>query len=466
MNTLNKIKNYINDRAIWVALSLYIVINSTLLLTVESGIHLIEGADAGSWYSPALALLKYGSFVTLNNPETLMTYRGPLYPLFEAVMLWVGNGKILSIVIGQIVLLWITGVFSGYIVALFIPRYKTIALSLIVFNPNALGIAHLIQSDTLYALFITLSVWGLAKYMLSNNKLKWGVITSIFLSISCLIRPTGQYLILLLPAIFFLVSTLYGYKKILRESIIHGVIGIIISGTILAPWMMHNQDAGWGYVLVPSNIKAIYLRDNTRWAEKIYRNISMGEAITNVNDSKLMHISSRGKIWEKMSNKERSDDLVEYYGNKLVSYPIYVLLAGYLDSWVDFLGGGGSVNFHNLLSIDVVKAIEKNQTNIYSSRLESVYDSLSNAPVGAVLISFFSYFYVIIIRVLGLLGVIKIIKMKEYSLLLIVIGLITNFAMAAIFVGNSRYRLPVEIGFVILALYGLLFLNNTKRASV
>jgi len=218
--------------------------------------------------------------------------------------------------------------------------------------------------------------------------------------------------------------------------------------------------------LVPSNIKAIYLRDNTRWAEKIYRNISMGEAITNVNDSKLMHISSRGKIWEKMSNKERSDDLVEYYGNKLVSYPIYVLLAGYLDSWVDFLGGGGSVNFHNLLSIDVVKAIEKNQTNIYSSRLESVYDSLSNAPVGAVLISFFSYFYVIIIRVLGLLGVIKIIKMKEYSLLLIVIGLITYFAMAAIFVGNSRYRLPVEIGFVILALYGLLFLNNTKRASV
>jgi glucose uptake protein GlcU len=54
------------------------------------------------------------------------------------------------------------------------------------------------------------------------------------------------------------------------------------------------------------------------------------------------------------------------------------------------------------------------------------------------------------------------IKKREYSLLLIIVGLITYFAMTALFVGNSRYRLPVEIGFVVLALYGLLFLKDKK----
>ena len=109
--------------ALWAVFFTYVTVNAVLLLSVEPGIHLSKGADAGSWYEPALALLKYGSFVVLDSPETLMTYRPPLYPLYEAIMLWVGNGNILSIVVGQIILLWVTGIFAGRIVGLFIPKY-------------------------------------------------------------------------------------------------------------------------------------------------------------------------------------------------------------------------------------------------------------------------------------------------------------------------------------------------------
>ena len=447
----------------WVVFLMYIAVNGALILSVESGVHLTEGADAGSWYGPALALLKHGSFVMLDSPETLMTYRAPLYPLYEAIMLWIGNGEILSIIVGQIILLWITGIFAGRIVSLFIPKYEIIALSLVIFNPSALGVAHLIQSDTLYALFIILSVWGLVRYMLSNNKLKWSVITGMFLGVSCLIRPTGQYLIFLLPIIFILINILYGYKNILKESIVHGVVGAIISGVVLAPWIIHNEEAGWGYVLVPSSIKTIYLHDNTKWAEKKYRNISMNDATVSVNNSELMYINSRGEKWENMSNKERSDELVMYYETKLMSYPAHVLLGAYIDSWIDFFGGGGSVNFHNLLSIDTVTAMEKNITGFYPSRLEVIFDSLSDAPMQAILISTVSYVYVLILRLLGLFGIIEMIKRGEYSLLLIVTGLITYFAMTSLFVGNSRYRLPVEIGFIVLALYGLLFVKKYQK---
>jgi 4-amino-4-deoxy-L-arabinose transferase-like glycosyltransferase len=449
--------------ALWAVFFTYVTVNAVLLLSVEPGIHLSKGADAGSWYEPALALLKYGSFVVLDSPETLMTYRPPLYPLYEAIMLWVGNGNILSIVVGQIILLWVTGIFAGRIVGLFIPKYQTIALALIVFNPNALAIAHLIQSDTLYALFITLTVWGLLKYMLSNNKLKWSLITSIFLSVSCLVRPTGQYLIFLLPIIFPMVNILYGHKNILKKSIINGIIGLIVSGVVLFPWMSHNEEAGWGYALVTSQIKTIYLRDSVIHAETKDKNVSMDDASDKILKNETKYIDSKGDAWIQMSNKERSEELVSYYGEKIMLYPISTILAGYADSWIDFFGGGGSVNFHNLLSIDVVKAIEKNKTEVYSSRFGAVLDSLTEAPIQAILISITSYLYVIVLRIFGLLGVLELIKRKEHALLLIVVSLITYFAMAALFVGNSRYRLPVEVGFIILALYGVLFVKNFRK---
>lgn len=463
MNKLKKIKQYHGkSNMLWIVFFIYSIINVIFLIYVESGVSLAEGADASSWYNPALALLKYNSFVMLDSPETLMTYRAPLYPLYEAVMLWISNGKTLSIVVGQIILLWITGVFSGRIVGLFIPKYQIIALSLIVFNPNAFAIAHLIQSDTLYALLVTLTVWSLLKYMVSNNELKWSVLTGVFLSISCLVRPTGQYLIFLLPIIFPLINSLYGHKKIVKDSIVNGIISAVVSGVILLPWMMHNEEAGWGFVLVTSQIKTVYLRDNVILAESIDSNISTAVASDKIFKNEKIYSDSRREIWTDMSDKEKFDDLVSYYGEKITSYPVRILLSSYMDSWIDFFGGGGSVNFYNLLSIDRVKTIDKNQAILHSSRLESVYDSLSGAPIQAILISALSYCYVIIIRGLGILGIIKMIKKREYSLLLIIVGLIMYFAMTALFVGNSRYRLPVEIGFVVLALYGLLFLKDKK----
>ena len=58
---------------------------------------------------------------------------------------------------------------------------------------------------------------------------------------------------------------------------------------------------------------------------------------------------------------------------------------------------------------------------------------------------------------------IKQINKMNQNKLLIVTGLITYFAMTSLFVGNSRYRLPVEIGFIVLALYGLLFVKKYQK---
>ena len=450
---------------LWLTLLVYIITNIILLIVVEPGLYLSKGADSASWYGPALALLEHGYFVNLNSPSTLMTYRPPLYPLFEAIMLWIGNGKIIAIIIGQIILLWITGRFAGYISRLYFPKYEVVTIFLVVFNPNALGSAHLIQSDTLYAFFIVLTAWALIQYMFSDNKFKWGLIIGVFLGASCLVRPTGQYLILIIPIVLLLINTLSNNKKIFSSSIVHGIAGMIASSLIVFPWMMHNEKAGWGYVLVTSEIKKVYLMDSVIYAEKKYQNISIGKASNIIAENEKRYIDSEGELWLHLGDKEKADQLVSFYEQKLISYPATILFKSYLVSWIGFFGGGGGVNFHNLLSIEGERAIDKNRTHNYSGRLELALATFLESSFPAALISIFSYLYVIALRVLGLFGLIEMVKRKEYPLMLVIVGLITYFAMMVIFVGTSRYRLPVEFGLVVLALYGASFFSSRKTEN-
>ena len=95
---------------------LYIALNVVLLLAAPYGVHLEKGADAISWYTPALSLLKHGAFVALADSTVLQTYRPPAYPVYEAFMLYIGNGNIISIIVGQIILLWLVGIITYKIV--------------------------------------------------------------------------------------------------------------------------------------------------------------------------------------------------------------------------------------------------------------------------------------------------------------------------------------------------------------
>jgi len=68
-------------------------------------------------------------------------------------------------------------------------------------------------------------------------------------------------------------------------------------------------------------------------------------------------------------------------------------------------------------------------------------------------------------RIFGLVGLIKMIKNKEYSLLFVLIGIITYFVLITLFVGNSRYRLPIEPTLIIMAVYGFSTLIRSRRRT-
>jgi hypothetical protein len=62
--------------------------------------------------------------------------------------------------------------------------------------------------------------------------------------------------------------------------------------------------------------------------------------------------------------------------------------------------------------------------------------------------------WLIVLRIFDLIGFINLIRNREYSVLFILTGIIVYFVLIALFVGNSRYRLPIEPALIILSVYG------------
>src|SRR5574338_304294 len=121
----------------------FVAVNILMLWATVPGANYRQGADAQSWYEPALALYKYGAFVELDDPSRPQTYRGPVFPLFGAAMMKLaGEADPMPIVYGQIVLLLLAGLMFRRMVEEWCPGWGDLGLALFLFNPNALATAH------------------------------------------------------------------------------------------------------------------------------------------------------------------------------------------------------------------------------------------------------------------------------------------------------------------------------------
>ena len=106
--------------------------------------------------------------------------------------------------------------FTGWLSRLFLPFFKSSRVilihALVVFNPNSLTTAHLIQSETLFTLFVVLSVLNIFKYI------RYGTINSliyagIFAGLLTLTRPAGLYFIYAIPFIFLAIIFLRSFQN-------------------------------------------------------------------------------------------------------------------------------------------------------------------------------------------------------------------------------------------------------------
>jgi 4-amino-4-deoxy-L-arabinose transferase-like glycosyltransferase len=445
-------------RATLVLALIFVAVNLLLLWATVPGANYRQGADAQSWYEPAVALYKYGAFVELNDPSRAQTYRGPVFPIFGAAMMQIaGQADPMPIVYGQIVLLLLTGLMFRRIVEEWCPGWGDLGLALFVFNPNALATAHLIQSDTVFMIVTTASFWTALRYIQRGHDWRYGVATGALLGLACLVRPTPQFLLLALPLILPVLVAASGRRTGLGRAFLAGAGGVVAAGVIALPWLLHVHAAGGGFDITPPNIKYRYIWDHIQIMDAQSTGTSQWDAAKRLEGPGGVverYIATQGPAWQALTRDQQYERLVEFGYRTLLSYPPTVIARAFAQSVGQFLLGGGAGNYFNLFGIDAQKLSTVWMTETTGRPLETLRRAFADAPLAMYLIGAVTYVFVLVMRAAGLVGLVMVGVRRQWPLLLLLIGLVAYYALVHIFVGSARYRLVIEPALLLLAVFG------------
>ena len=437
----------------------YVAVNLLLLWATVEGGNLRYGADAQSWFEPAVALYQHGAFVELDDPSRPQTYRGPVFPIFAAAMMLIaGKADPMAIVYGQIVLLLLTGLMFRRIVEDWCPGWGDLGFALFIFNPNALATAHLVQSDTVFVFIATAAFWMALRYIGRNHDWRYGVATGALLGLACLVRPTPQFLLLALPLILPLLVAVSGTRAGLGRAFLAGLGGVIAAGVVALPWILHVHAAGGGFDITPPDIKYRYIWDHIQIMDAQANGISQwdaGKRLEGPGGLVERYVASQGPAWQALSRDQQYERLVEFGYKTLLSYPPAVIARALAQSVGQFLLGGGAGNYYNLFGIDAQKLSTIWMTETTGRPLETLRRLFADAPLSMYVIGAVAYLFVLVMRVAGLVGLVMVGARRQWPLLLMLVGLIAYFALVYVFAGSARYRLVIEPALLLLAVLGI-----------
>jgi 4-amino-4-deoxy-L-arabinose transferase-like glycosyltransferase len=451
----------------WLIVALFVLSNIAIALLTSPGANLREAADGNSWFDPAVALLQHGAFVDPIDPTQPQVYRPPLFLIFAATALWfAGTLQPLSIVVAQVIVLLGTGCVVRRIAEDWLPGWGNVALALTLFNPNALSTAHLIQSDTLFAFLITLTLWMMLAYA-RQRQLPYALLAGGFLGLACLVRPTSQFLVLALPLVFAAIAALAWERRAARRGFMAGLAGATLAIALMLPWALHLAAAGQGLSLTMPEIRYRFVWDQVQMIHSQYYGIGYREAgqqLEGPSGPIAAYIAAQRGTWADLAEPERWRRLTDVGYRQLFDYPFTAHLKTGLRSLLQFLFAPGAGNWHGLLGLGAGEMSQAWFVTDQSDPFAVFRGFFSRAPLSAILVSALSLAIILGLRILQAVGIVDTARRHEWVLLFVLICLIAYFTLVHVYVGNSRYRLVVDPALNLLAVAGLrtLFARITR----
>ena len=442
----------------WAVSGTYFLCNVVVAIFAEPGASLAQGGDAGSYWDPAIAFLKYGDFVQLDNPAEPDLYRTPLYPLMISALIFLfgeSPGVVISV---QLILLFGVGVLFRSIVSDWLSGWEDVGMALVILNPNLLGTAHLIQSETLYLCFISIGFWSLLRIVRKDFRWQNTFTIGIALALACLVKPTSQFLVIVLPIFLPIIALLAGAPSSFWRLFVQGISATLMAIAIMAPWAMKLSAAGNGYSLSEHEIKYRFLWDQVVMLEANMHGLSYHEAEIRITAPGSYHakvIAAQGEDWNTLSSVEKFAVLERHGYDAILSYPVEVLAKATARSFIQFMFSGGAGNLHNILGIDTARL---NRVWFKTSQQDvpaMLFTFFGEAPMAALGLSFLALCFAFLTRCIGFIGIFAMWRRGNYALMFTLLGLIGYFVAVHLFHGNSRYRIPVEPAMILFFLYGL-----------
>jgi hypothetical protein len=455
----------------WLLTVIYLAVNAALALSTILGANLREAADGYTWYQPAVALLHHGAFVDFADPASPQTYRQPMFPLFAAAVMGVsGSTAPSAIVVAQIIALLLTGLVIRRVAATWCPEYQNLAFGLVIFNPNALGAVHLVQSDTLFSLMMTLFVGALSEAMSRGFQLIHASWAGVALGAASLTRPTSQFLILLLPVLFLLLALCGGFRHLWPAALRNGCIAGLIAAAVVTPWLLHMQSAGHGLTLNDPRFEYRFVWDQDAVLEARHHALPLAGAVAALEGPDGVverYVRDQGSDWDRLGPREQLRQLTALGYRQFFSYPIAVHLQAAMNAHAQFLFSGGAGSFHGLLGTGAGSMVRQLYDAPKLDIITAFRNYLASAESYALLLTVLALAFVAVTRILDVIGLVWLAASRRWAPLLIVVCLVGYFAALTVYVGHSRYRLAIDPLLMLTATIGFAALRQRfeRRAA-
>ncbi len=426
-----------------VIFGIFVALNGLLIIfSVPDGPY-VAGADVAVSIEPARSLLEGKGFVHPDGRP--FTWGTPLYPVFLSVFIGLFPWEIalIAIVFVQCALLYSIGLMTRSMTSFILPKAGTLAQILLVFNPNILITAHLLQTEILFTFLLT----GALLLILSYGKapsLSKAVIAGVLVGAATLVRPVGQFVILLLPALLVIVAAKYEWATI-RRSLSAGVVSLLIAGLTVSPWVLRNYIVLGESVLTTN--AGFYLA--AQYRQLLHTGHGMAEFDTLAASAQLekLYVSRIGLEFEGLGDLPRAEQsriLSSVYRSAIVAEPVAIHAKAFLESWALLYVGGGASNIRNYLGLGSSDSIVQYDREGRTGIIDAISRFLSRIDTPYTTLLILTFGFTIALRVAGLVGLFRMLRTDTRHVTHAMLVIVVLLSMSYLYLGQSRFRVPLE----------------------
>jgi hypothetical protein len=151
--------------------------------------------------------------------------------------------------------------------------------------------------------------------------------------------------------------------------------------------------------------------------------------------------------------------------NMITSEPPVVHLRALMDSWLTLFLAGGASNYRNYLGIDGKNVIVGFQRRAYKG-IDSIIYLVKEMNFPYFFIFVLTTLFTIFTRLIGVIGLFVLFrdrKLRLYGVLLFEV--ISIFTAAYLYLGQSRFRVPLEPMLMLLTVVGIVYLVSRSKVK-
>ncbi len=399
--------------------------------------------DAIGYHNYALNLLS-GDF----GGETKVL---PGFPIYLASVYSIFGVKPWIVMIFNIILN-VLSIYFLYVTILLFASNSIARLTAIwmAFDIQTIGFSLSLLSDV-PAIFLLILVFYSVVRFLTHEELKYLIVGGLSLGVAVMLRPIGQYLLVILIAIF-LIKFFHNKFNFLKTATIFTTFYFLI----LAPLLYYNfsqyQSVGLGTLgghnLLNYNAKSVLLVQKKMSLMDSEEYIS--QRLSQVGADTVKNPFDREKLQMKVGLEIIGENKIDYLTNHI----------------------NGCVNLYTALStVNLSKTLHLEKYNDKSffwgpSNFSRIKFYLQKDGSGVLFLSVALIFWLLILYITATFGVFKLFKDKKYLVLWAILTIILYYTVITGVVAVARYRLPIHPFLMLLSAYGMTCFFQAIKSKV